>query len=265
MNTIKAPAHFLDRMINNQTIRVVVIGAGGTGSSFLQKLLQMHTTLVRLGGAGFHVTVYDDDTVSETNLGRQAFYAVDLNQPKAKVLVERYRMFAGVNWNYNLERFNASKIGMFHADVYVTCVDNPETRVALGKQLRTHKLQHSCLWLDGGNDANSGQVILGCYPSDDSQDKRIPSVYDLFKDSLEHANYDPSDSCSHEDAIRKQDFGINDQISAQMIQLLWRLVRHGDATYHGVMIDMVHGEHTPMPVNPLSWQLMGFEVMQDAS
>ena len=63
-----APSHFF-----TQRISIDVIGAGGTGSYLLSYLAQIHYLLRMVGGNDnpFDVTVWDRDTVSETNVGRQ--------------------------------------------------------------------------------------------------------------------------------------------------------------------------------------------------
>ncbi|MCO4319980.1 PRTRC system ThiF family protein [Aliidiomarina quisquiliarum] len=259
MNTMKAPQHFLEQFMRDEPLSVHVVGAGGTGSCFLQKLIQLHSTLVRLGAAGLDITVFDDDTVSETNIGRQAFYSMDVGLPKAKVLIERYNAFTGVDWSYSIERYCPTRNQAVMPDVLVTCVDNPQTRVQIGQYFKDKDFFKTLLWLDGGNDKDSGQVVMGMYPKKGcDDDQRVPSIYDLFTESLESNEYEPTDSCSHEEAINKQDFGINDQIATQMIQILWRLIRHGEAEYHGVFIDLKSGEHNPLPLNPLNWQMLGY-------
>lgn len=105
-------------------------------------------------------------------------------------------------------------------------------------------------------------MVLGSYPTKASGDARLSSVYNLYKDSLDTADFEPTDSCSHEEAISKQDFGINDQISSQMIQILWRLLSHGFIGYHGVVVDTVKREHSPIPINPLNWQLTGLTLLR---
>ena len=68
----KAPDYFMDSMVNDNAINVLVIGAGGTGSAFLSKLAQLQATLTHLGAKGFNVVVADDDTVSQTNIDRRS-------------------------------------------------------------------------------------------------------------------------------------------------------------------------------------------------
>lgn len=59
-------------------LKVVVVGAGGTGSALLSKLFQMNATLQKLGAPALDVVVYDDDTVAMPNTGRQSFFELSM-------------------------------------------------------------------------------------------------------------------------------------------------------------------------------------------
>ena len=67
--------HFTDRYLLNprHPVTVFVIGAGGTGSQVITNLARMSMALQALGHPGLHVTVFDPDTVSQANIGRQLF------------------------------------------------------------------------------------------------------------------------------------------------------------------------------------------------
>ena len=79
-------------------VTVHVIGAGGTGSQVATNLARMDMALRALGHPGLHVTVFDPDTVSEANIGRQLFSASEIGLNKAVVLVTRINRFFGGTW-----------------------------------------------------------------------------------------------------------------------------------------------------------------------
>lgn len=79
-------------------VTVHVIGAGGTGSQVATNLARMDMALRALGHPGLHVTVFDPDTVSEANIGRQLFSASEIGLNKAVVLVTRINRFFGDTW-----------------------------------------------------------------------------------------------------------------------------------------------------------------------
>lgn len=77
---MKKRMHFTDNYLLNppHPITVNLIGSGGTGSQVLTCLARLDVTLRALRHPGLHVTLYDPDTVSASNIGRQLFGASDL-------------------------------------------------------------------------------------------------------------------------------------------------------------------------------------------
>ena len=65
--------HYTDSylMSPQHPVTVNLIGAGGTGSQVLTCLARLDTALRGLGHPGLFVTLYDPDTVTEANIGRQ--------------------------------------------------------------------------------------------------------------------------------------------------------------------------------------------------
>ena len=57
----------------NRTLRVTLVGVGGNGSKMLIGLKNLHLALSTLGLFRLHVTAYDHDLVSESNLVRQSY------------------------------------------------------------------------------------------------------------------------------------------------------------------------------------------------
>jgi|SRR5690554_1106729 len=268
------PEWLHDTVIANDKVEVVVVGAGGTGSEVLSKLFRLNHLIKQLGGAGLAVSIYDDDTVSAANIGRQCFYSFDLGRYKSEVLAERFNQFGDIEMRYTKNRFlgryienhiNTNNGGV----ILISCVDNPQSRIEIGEFLRSKGDSINCLWIDGGNDRNTGQVVLGSYGeiSDSTPVTRLPSVYDLFETQLKEAvkTFTDTESCSHEEAITKQDFGVNDAIAFQMVQLLWRLLRHGEITNHGAQINLEDTEVSPLAIDPLMWEMYGYNTNKEVS
>ena len=92
--------HYTDRYLLNphHPVTVFVIGAGGTGSQVATNLARMSIALQALGHPGLHVTVFDPDTVTEANIGRQLFSESELGLNKAVALVTRINRFFGFSW-----------------------------------------------------------------------------------------------------------------------------------------------------------------------
>lgn len=104
--------HFTHEYILNPSHRVTVnlVGAGGTGSQVLSALARMDYALYKLGHPGLYVRVYDDDVVTDANIGRQLFRGADIGQNKANVLVTRINTFFGVDWEAVQERYGEKTV-----------------------------------------------------------------------------------------------------------------------------------------------------------
>ena len=122
--------HYTDRYLLNpyHPVTVFVIGAGGTGSQVATGLARISVALQALGHPGLHVTVFDPDTVTEANIGRQLFSGSELGLNKAAALVTRINRFFGFSWEAKGQRYplkaSADREEPALANIIVTCTDN---------------------------------------------------------------------------------------------------------------------------------------------
>lgn len=242
-------------------INITVVGLGGTGSELVSRLFKMHYLFKKLGGAGFNVTLIDDDIVTAANVGRQNFYEFDIGSAKSEVLARRFNSFSDTQWKYattKLDKNNFLSLIQRHS-IIMTCVDNPFTRCEIGDFLSNSV--SDLIWIDGGNDQNTAQVVMGTSEQrNDLEYARLPNVYDLYGEQLKHQEFKDTDSCSHEAAIAKQDFGINDTVAQVMSQLVWQLIRYGELESHGAIINIANFKQSPLPVQPDVWAMFGFDL-----
>ena len=86
----RTKVHFVDNVLLNPTnpISVNLIGAGGTGSQVLTALARMSHALTELNHAGLSVRLWDDDVITEANLGRQLFAESELGLHKSTVRID---------------------------------------------------------------------------------------------------------------------------------------------------------------------------------
>jgi PRTRC genetic system ThiF family protein len=249
------PAHMIQR-----PWRVIVVGAGGTGSAVLPNLARLHHAMIELGHpGGIECTVYDDDTVSPTNVGRQGFYPNDVGSYKASLIVNRLNMLMGTNWRAVTQRLSG-RTTLFDVDLVIGCVD---TRIARKAILDTVG-ETSAYYLDCGNDTDRGQVVLGqTMPSRQRKASpgRLPHVGELFPDLVDPSKDadDETPSCSMADALRKQSLVINSAIAVQAFNLLWTLFRTGSLKYSGVFVNLATGRTNPIPIDPAAWARFGYE------
>lgn len=239
-----------------QPISVLLIGAGGNGSLLLNHLARIHTALVRaeIHRPGLRVTVVDDDVVTEANLGRQAFSPSDLGLPKATVLVNRVNHFYGTRWTASTGRFNTGTAGYFGKEsIVISCVDTIASRVSIWKALKKSR----CYWMDLGNTATMGQVILGeCEgffmkgPDGEyhQRQNRLPHFFDLNPTVARQKDRATEPSCSLIEALAKQDLFINSTLANAAGHLLWQLFRQGGLNHHGAYINLNTGRSSPIEV-----------------
>lgn len=259
---LQAPTFINEAAEGQRNLLVIVVGAGGTGSALLGKLYQMSATVSKLGGSTIDVCVFDDDTVSDANIGRQAFYPFDIGRNKAEVLVERFNQLGVTRWGFSPTKFtveNAKQVASrnYYCGVVIFgCVDNAAGRIEMHEALNSFK---NCIYIDAGNSNRSGHVVVGVNATIGKNKVYYPSVYDLFKTQLDNWQPVEGDSCSHEASIRKQDFGLNDSMALYSTQVLWQLIRHGECAYQSLNVDLESGLVKPFGVDPGYWAMFGFE------
>lgn len=251
-NHFLLPAEWMQR-----TVRVALIGAGGTGSQLADALASMDSTLRRLGHDGLDVTIFDGDTVSPSNVGRSRFCAADVGQPKVTLLVHRINMFYGVAYKAVTRHFEKSDLGFQRYDLIVTCTDKASFRVALAEWGRDAK---NILWMDTGNLAVEGQCVLGHLGQ--GGENRLPNIVDLYRDQLtgeagERADEDQP-SCSTAEAVARQEWSVNRTSALVAADLLWGLFRQGRITHHGAHFRVSPMQVTPLPIDPATWAFYGY-------
>ena len=232
-------------------VRIELIGCGGTGSAMLDELFRMHSLLVGLGHPGLVVRAWDGDEVQPANIGRQRFWPADVGLNKAELLISRYNGFGGTAWHGIGQHLEEEHCRRLRSELIISCVDDPQVRVMIGEQGKT--VQTDALWLDTGNDHDSGQVILGHWAGREAVEGGLPNVLDLYP-GLRHQRRDARPSCSAEEAVNRQDFGINQRVAAEASGLLWRMLRHGGIERHGAFIYQAEGEVIPLKIGEQYWQ-----------
>jgi len=236
-------------------VTIQVIGAGGNGSQVLSQLARIDQALKKLGHVGIHVTCFDDDIVTEANLGRQLFSSADLGLNKATVLITRLNMFFGTSWKAEARRFEKGvKKEDRSANITISCVDSVAARKQINAMLYSKAIiqrheapyQESYYWIDLGNAQATGQFIIGtCCKID--QPKRtatlqpiseLQNIFQKFPDFLTQKTKDTGPSCSLAEALQKQDLFINSMLVQTAMATLWKMFREGRVDYHGAFINL---------------------------
>lgn len=254
--------HKLPAELLTKPVRILLVGAGGTGSRMLEKLVCLHKALRAKGHPhGFMVTVVDPDTVSPANIGRQAFYPGDVGSYKSDVLVNRANMaLEDVSWSSVTEKLDTrSTLGAF--DIVIGAVDNRAARLGILRGLED-AVSGVRYWLDLGNRKNDGQVILGEVSSRRKVGEnklRLPHVGELYPELIEPKLEDADDtpSCSLAEALDKQSLFINPTLSDFGGNLLWQLFTKGEIDTHGVFVNLERMTVLPLRIDPDVWTRFG--------
>ena len=266
INTIKkTKVHFTDNYLLNPTnpITINLIGAGGTGSQTLTALARMNHALIELGHVGFVVRLWDDDKVSEANLGRQLFAECELGIYKSVALINRVNRFFGTNWKAETIKFELNNLKRLsdnvYSNIYLSCVDSVKARFEIAEILNQidngrHYANRPLYWIDFGNSQHTGQVILSTIgsirqPISEKYEAvgQLPFVTQEFGELLKQSEQeDDTPSCNLAEALEKQDLFINSTLAQMGCSLLWNLFRNGMTENRGVFINLKNFQAQPL-------------------
>jgi PRTRC genetic system ThiF family protein len=246
--------HTIPSLLLEKTVRLTLVGCGGTGSAVASGLPYLHQAMLALGHpGGLDVTIVDGDRISRINCVRQPFSESEIGLHKATVLATRINLFWGLGWKGAPQFLDES--WREETDVVIGCVDSRKARkLILGSQA----YWNSHYWLDLGNNASTGQFVLG--QPENGRNKRyrmrLPTVAELFPEIVD-PRLDTKDKlppCSRVEALERQEPFINQTLAYQALALLARLFRYGRLLHHGGFINLSTGHMSPLPVNPAVWQ-----------
>lgn len=264
---MKAKVHFTDNYLISPTnpIEVNLLGAGGTGSKVLTALMEMSHSLTELGHAGLQVHLWDDDVVTEANIGRQRFAPSEIGLYKAVALINRVNRFMGTNWKAETQKFQRNVLGGLpqnaKATIYITCVDSVQARFDIAEMLKSMDKNRVSrdepkYWLDFGNSQQTGQVILSTIkeirqPDSDKYQAvaSLPMVTDEFGELLKESEQaDDTPSCSLAEALEKQDLFINATLAQMGCSLLWSMFRNGMTENRGFFLNLKNFQSQPLKI-----------------
>jgi PRTRC genetic system ThiF family protein len=244
---------------SGQPFRVLIVGAGGNGSAVLLGLPYLHQAMKVWGyPGGIHVMLADGDLVSGTNCVRQPFASADVGLNKAVVLINRVNLFWGLRWQAHPEHFHRDSLRTTSAglDLIIGCVDTRAARQAIQSAV-TRANDRTVYWLDLGNNASSGQYVLG-QPLNSVNRRssvRLRTVAELYPEIADaEAGEDPLPSCSAAEALERQEPFINHVLATSALAMLARLFRYGTLAHHGAFYNASTGRMNVLGVDPALWK-----------
>ena len=263
---VKTKVHFTENSLINPTnpVTVNLIGAGGTGSQVLTALARMNHALTELNHAGLSVRLWDDDVITEANLGRQLFAESELGFYKSIALINRVNRFFGTNWKAETQKFEKDDLGKLQSnmksEIYISCVDSVKSRFDIAEILNELKIdkgyyRNQCkYWIDFGNSQFTGQVLLSTIgnikqPNSKKYEtvENLPFITEEFGELLKISEEeDNTPSCSLAEALEKQDLFINSTLTQMGSSLLWNLFRNGMTENRGFFLNLKEFKTQPI-------------------
>lgn len=245
--------------LGSDAFKILVVGAGGTGSAIFLALPYLHQAMQAWGHVGLDVVLMDADTVSSTNCVRQPFARTDIGQNKATVLANRVNQFWGTNWQAHPAEFTkATNLNDANVDLLIGCVDSKASRKTIHQVVTGRGGFRVRYWLDIGNSASHGQFVLGQprntngFPSKRAKAKsefRLPTAAEMWPEIIDTTTAeDDLPSCSAREALDRQMPFINQNLAMQALAMLTELLRFGKISYHGAFYNAKTGTSTPIPV-----------------
>jgi len=161
-------------------------------------------------------------------------------------LATRINMFWGLGWKSSPQFLDAS--WQEETDIVIGCVDSRKARRAI---TNTRSYWESSYWLDIGNNADTGQFVLGQPENRNNQkaESRLPTVAELFPEII-NPKLDKRDrlpSCSAVEALERQEPFVNQVLANHSLAMLARLFRYGRLSYHGGFVNLATGRVSCLP------------------
>lgn len=222
----------------NVPVKVVQLGAGGTGGHIAPHLYRLLYSLERPA----RYIICDGDVVEAKNLMRQNFAPVDLGENKARVLAERYASVFGMEAEYvpsfvedlgtlmelitpcrwELEPYSYKKTP--EMVILLGAVDNNKSRQLCHKAFCQSK---DLIYIDSGNGEFSGQVVCGVRKNGRTVFKPIGGVMpELLRDT---DKFPTELSCAEAAQADPQSMAANITAATAVVDMVYNILTHGES------------------------------------
>ena len=230
---------------SNHRQRILIIGAGATGSAVAKELADIDATCKNLGYPGLELHIYDDRKVQPHHPGKQLYFPSDVGRYKSEVIAERIRFnyaeFDTLAFGYP-ERILADNNGnnsyrTSPADIVIMCVDTTKSRREIYSSL------HSVCIIDSGNGKDFGQILIGMTKtkqpeiSQETVDEIVmPHLRNMAL--IEYKEEDDSASCSSYESLSKQSLFINRALAVMIGNLIMTMIETRMVFYKGIYLNL---------------------------
>ena len=174
------------------------------------------------------------------------------------MLINRINLFWGTRWRAEPTHFDERTLDRINdrsVDLLIGCVDTRPARSIIARAL-TKARDRTAYWLDLGNNAASGQFVLGQPLNTRNRRKagRLRTVSELYSEIIDtEAGEDLLPSCSAVEALDRQEPFINQTLASSALAMLARLFRYGKLSHHGGFFNAQTGHMTALAVDPHLW------------
>jgi PRTRC genetic system ThiF family protein len=255
--------HLIDPELLDRRVGIHLVGVGGNGAQMAACLARLDIAMKALGHPhGLHVAAFDNDRVSEANVGRQLYSPADIGRHKAIVTIHRLNQFYGLDWiahPVRYEAFQPNRYSLPSTDILISCVDSRAARRNLHAAVFDGSGRYR-YWLDLGNTEASAQVVLGqgLRQTKGENTPRLPCVTELFPELLDDSVPDDNrPSCSVRMSLASQGLFINDVAVRFAAQLLYEFFSKGRLGQHGVVVNLDSKRAGPIEIDPKTWARFG--------
>ena len=228
----------------NKPVKIIMLGAGGTGGHIAPHLYRLLHTLER----DVRIIIADGDIVEQKNLVRQNFISADLGRNKAQVLAERYASAFGMEIAYipdfieSEERLTALIRPDFGLDynyypypqkdgitILIGAVDNNKSRQLCHAVFKKAK---DLIYIDSGNGEYTGQVVCGIRRNGRTYYKPIG---DIYPDVLADTDKFPTQlSCAEASVSAPQSIVANIMAATAVVSYLYNILILGSIDVRNV-------------------------------
>ena len=221
------------RFAMDKPVKIVMLGAGGTGGHIASHLYRLLHTLDR----PVRIVIADGDIVEEKNLVRQNFISADLGRNKAQVLAERYATAFGMEVQYIPEFVETEDglVALVKPDIYQPSpysyqrLESHSILIGAGDNNRSRQLCHqvfsnACdlIYIDSGNGEFTGQVVCGIRRGSKTYYKPIGEVY---PDVLEDIDKFPTElSCAEAAVSAPQSIVANIMAATAVVSYIYNIL-----------------------------------------
>jgi hypothetical protein len=224
------------RFATDRPVKIVMLGAGGTGAHIAPNLYRLLYSLDRPA----RVIVADGDSVEQKNLVRQHFSPAELGMNKARAVAERYAAAFKMEAEYipdfiedavrltdlvtpSLFKRSGQNNPIAETVVLIGAVDNNKSRRLCHEVFMGSR---DLIYIDSGNGEFSGQVVCGVRRGGRTM---LPPVGVLYPDVLEETDKFPSElSCAEASVSAPQAITANLMAAAIVVTMIFNILVLGE-------------------------------------